>query len=112
MIKLIGKVVTPLVKTAGGLVTPIATKKIEGYVNNPDEIGKDFKKIKDMIGKDKNRPMQTSQIDTTEEKNQQPVQTSDINIAADDLRKYKGLLDEGLITQEDYDQKKKEILGL
>ena len=29
-----------------------------------------------------------------------------------ELEKYKGLLDKGLITQEDYDAKKKELLGL
>ncbi len=31
---------------------------------------------------------------------------------ADEIRKYKNLLDEGIITQEDYDAKKKQLLGL
>ncbi|MBE6660954.1 MAG: SHOCT domain-containing protein [Ruminococcaceae bacterium] len=31
---------------------------------------------------------------------------------ADELKKYKDLLDSGAITQEEYDAKKKELLGL
>lgn len=30
----------------------------------------------------------------------------------DELKKYKGLLDSGVITQEEYDEKKKQLLGL
>ena len=37
---------------------------------------------------------------------------ADSGDAGEQLRKYKELLDDGLITQEDYDAKKKEILGL
>lgn len=37
-----------------------------------------------------------------------PVARSD----ADELRKYKSLLDDGVITQEEYDKKKREILKL
>ena len=32
--------------------------------------------------------------------------------AADEIRKYKQLLDEGIITQEEFEQKKKQLLGL
>ena len=32
--------------------------------------------------------------------------------AADELKKYKELLDSGVITQEEFDQKKKQLLGL
>lgn len=32
--------------------------------------------------------------------------------AADEIRKYKGLLDDGIITQEEFDAKKKQLLGL
>jgi hypothetical protein len=32
--------------------------------------------------------------------------------AADEIKKYKALLDEGIITQEDYDAKKKQLLNL
>ena len=32
--------------------------------------------------------------------------------AADELKQYKELLDMGAITQEEYDQKKKQLLGL
>ena len=32
--------------------------------------------------------------------------------AADEIKKFKGLLDEGIITQEEFDAKKKELLGL
>lgn len=31
--------------------------------------------------------------------------------AADELIKFKGLLDQGVITQEEFDKKKKELLG-
>lgn len=31
---------------------------------------------------------------------------------ADEIRKYKSLMDEGIITQEDFDKKKKQLLGL
>jgi len=32
--------------------------------------------------------------------------------AADEIRKFKGLLDDGIITQEEFDAKKKQLLGL
>ena len=41
-----------------------------------------------------------------------PKQVNSTNSSADELTKLKGLLDEGVITQEDFDAKKKEILGL
>ena len=41
-----------------------------------------------------------------------PIQTSVQNSAVDDLRKYAELLNEGLISQEEYDAMKKKILGL
>ena len=31
---------------------------------------------------------------------------------ADEIRKYKGLLDDGIITQEEFEAKKKQLLGL
>lgn len=34
------------------------------------------------------------------------------NSAADEIRKFKGLLDDGIITQEEFDAKKKQLLGL
>ena len=47
---------------------------------------------------------------------QQPVQQQQQPAAAADpmeeLAKYKKMLDEGLITQEDYDAKKKQLLGV
>ncbi len=32
--------------------------------------------------------------------------------AADEIKKFKALLDEGIITQEEFDAKKKQLLGL
>lgn len=32
--------------------------------------------------------------------------------SAEEIRKYKALLDDGMITQQEYDQKKKQLLGL
>ena len=42
----------------------------------------------------------------------QPAARLDAESVASELEKYKELLDKGLITQEDYDSKKKQILGL
>lgn len=41
-----------------------------------------------------------------------PSQPESSSSSADELRKFKGLLDDGIITQEEFDAKKKEILGL
>ena len=41
-----------------------------------------------------------------------PVNVSSINTAAEELKGYKELLDAGAITQEEYDAKKKSLLGL
>ena len=48
-------------------------------------------------------------------KNQQPEDTQEISITnsvADKLRELKSLLDEDIITREEFDQKKKQLLGL
>ena len=44
-------------------------------------------------------------------KESKPTQSKQVDIGKE-LKKYKGLLDQELITQEDYDTKKKELLGL
>lgn len=41
-----------------------------------------------------------------------PVQTIQATSAADEILKFKGLLDAGIITQEEFDAKKKQLLGL
>lgn len=52
-------------------------------------------------------------IDRQEKKNNQPiVNTTQNTSGADDLIKYKQLLDSGVITQEEFNLKKKQILGL
>ena len=50
-------------------------------------------------------------------KNPEPTPESapkptDAEAIAEQLRLYKGLLDDGIITQEDFDAKKRELLGL
>ena len=46
-------------------------------------------------------------------KENKTVQSSNTNISsADELKKYKDLLDQGIITQEEFDTKKKQLLGL
>ncbi|MBE6806625.1 MAG: SHOCT domain-containing protein [Ruminococcaceae bacterium] len=40
------------------------------------------------------------------------TQPSSQTSAADELKKYKDLLDAGIITQEEFDAKKKQLLGL
>ena len=44
--------------------------------------------------------------------NSQENQVSESDNSVDDIRKIKALLDEGIITQEDFDAKKKQILGI
>ena len=48
---------------------------------------------------------------TNEEQTQQAV-TVNVSSSADEIRKYKTLLDDGIITQEEFDAKKKQLLGL
>ncbi len=40
------------------------------------------------------------------------IQTSKNYSSADEIEKFKGLLDKGIITQEEFDAKKKQLLGL
>lgn len=41
-----------------------------------------------------------------------PTQPTTTNSSADEIKKYKELLDSGIITQEEFDLKKKQLLGL
>ena len=50
------------------------------------------------------------QILSTRNNNPIPATTTTSN--ADEIRKYKGLLDDGIITEEEFNAKKKELLGL
>ena len=43
---------------------------------------------------------------------QVPQEESTIHDSLDDLRKYKELLDDGIITQRDFEAKKKQLLGI
>ena len=52
-------------------------------------------------------------IERQEQKNEEkPYQVVQNQSNADELRKYKDLLDNGIITQEEFDAKKKQLLGL
>ena len=44
--------------------------------------------------------------------NKEPVPSNVVSSNADELKKYKDLLDSGVITQEEFDAKKKQLLGL
>ena len=55
---------------------------------------------------DKNAPQAPVQ------QNAVPVQPASTKSAADELKKYKELLDSGVITQEEFNAKKKQLLGL
>ena len=44
--------------------------------------------------------------------NEKPIVPSEKSSEADELKKYKDLLDSGVITQEEFDAKKKQLLGL
>lgn len=43
---------------------------------------------------------------------QAPASNNNVPSAADEIKKFKGLLDDGILTQEEFDAKKKELLGL
>ena len=51
-------------------------------------------------------------LDSNKEKSKAQKVVDGPELSANELTKLKGLLDEGVITQEDFDAKKKEILGL
>ena len=53
-------------------------------------------------------------LDNQENKTENPIQTSNITQTSntEELKKYKELLDSGIITQEEFDAKKKQLLGL
>lgn len=51
-------------------------------------------------------------IEDNQAKKNIPIAQNNPTSAADELRKYKELLDDGIISQEEFDQKKKQLLGL
>ena len=66
------------------------------YVNDREKIAKDLQNAVDMASNNEN----TASVIHTELS------------AADEILKFKGLLDSGIITQEEFDAKKKQLLGL
>ena len=57
------------------------------------------------------KSVQTTKEAAPQEKQQEQSQPKQVDIKSE-LKKYKEMLDDGLITQEDFDAKKKELLGL
>lgn len=55
---------------------------------------------------------QTSAPNQMVAKNTNATTPVNVHSVADELLKWKGLLDQGVITQEEFDAKKKELLGL
>lgn len=53
-----------------------------------------------------------SRIEEEKEKKNKNNETSTSTSSADEILKYKNLLDSGIITQEEFDAKKKQLLGL
>ncbi|MBR3553164.1 MAG: SHOCT domain-containing protein [Clostridia bacterium] len=74
-----------------------------GFIENRDEI---HTVIGNLLVQRQNRPQQTAPVPPAPAA--QPVSQS----AADELKKYKDLLDSGVITQDEFDAKKKQLLGL
>ena len=54
----------------------------------------------------------TSFVVPKEEKQPQIINNIQEKSSADELKKFKDLLDSGIITQEEFDEKKKQLLGL
>nr|DAQ29032.1 MAG TPA: Short C-terminal domain [Caudoviricetes sp.] len=97
------KVVIPLSKISGCAVSGLAAMKLtitEGTTKYEYNTVANSSVIVDAI---KNKD--------SESKNQSKPETSTSTDPAEELRKYKKLLDDGIITQEDFDQKKRMLLG-
>jgi orf2 len=97
------KVVIPLSKISGCAVSGLAAMKLtitEGTTKYEYNTVANSSVIVNAI---KNKD--------SEPKNQSKPETSTSTDPAEELRKYKKLLDDGIITQEDFDQKKKMLLG-
>lgn len=97
------KVVIPLSKISGCAVSGFAAMKLtitEGTTKYEYNTVANSNVVVDAI---KNK--------ASEPKNQSKPETSTSADPAEELRKYKKLLDDGIITQEDFDQKKKMLLG-
>ncbi|WP_315601932.1 SHOCT domain-containing protein [Treponema socranskii] len=97
------KVVIPLSKISGCAVSGLAAMKLtitEGTTKYEYNTVANSSVIVDAI---KNKD--------SEPKNQSKPETSTSTDPAEELRKYKKLLDDGIITQEDFDQKKRMLLG-
>ena len=97
------KVVIPLSKISGCAVSGLAAMKLtitEGTTKYEYNTVANSSVIVDAI---KNKD--------SEPNNQSKPETSTSTDPAEELRKYKKLLDDGIITQEDFDQKKRMLLG-
>lgn len=82
-----------------GIIVSSSSGKIKFYgISNQEEV---HKAITDLLMERQNNPKPTTQI-------KQEIQQSN----ADELKKFKELLDSGIITQEEFDAKKKQLLGL
>lgn len=82
-----------------GIAVATSSGKIKFLgISNQEEV---HKAITDLLLERQNNPKPTTQI-------KQEIPQSN----ADELKKYKELLDSGIITQEEFDAKKKQLLGL
>ncbi len=82
-----------------GIAVATSSGKIKFLgISNQEEV---HKAITDLLMERQNNPKPTTQI-------KQEIQQSN----ADELKKFKELLDSGIITQEEFDAKKKQLLGL
>ena len=83
--------------TLKGIAVATSSGKIVfKLINNNDEIHSEISNL----------------IISRQDKSNPPMSESTVSIATDELKKYKELLDIGAITQEEFDIKKKELLGL
>ena len=82
-----------------GIAVATSSGKIKFLgISNQEEV---HKAITDLLMERQYNPKPTTQI-------KQEIQQSN----ADELKKFKELLDSGIITQEEFDAKKKQLLGL
>ena len=94
-----------------GIAVATSSGKIKfGFIKNRDEIHKVISNL--LIERQKSSKNETTKT------GYQPASVSPINKPAasvngtEEIKKYKELLDSGIITQEEFDAKKKQLLGL
>lgn len=89
---------------------PFERKKIKAHMDSVRDMLN--KKIVTIAKAQEKLAMETRMAQEATARNNMSVETVNNKDAFEEIRKYKGLLDEGIITEEEFNKMKKELLGL